>query len=118
MIDDVTRKCLQAVLDTSISGLRVVRELAGLVHPRGAPKMMSATRDVLIVGGIPMIVPNTSPPGRSTTTPIMDRWPRQASYRDAAHAGDVGPYARIWFEPRLAARSIARANHRTATIPS
>ena len=34
----VTRECLRAVVDTSISGRRVARELDGLIAERGAPK--------------------------------------------------------------------------------
>ena len=40
IVDDVTRECLRAVLDTSISGKRVVRELGDLVAERGAPRMI------------------------------------------------------------------------------
>lgn len=40
IVDDVTRECLRAVLDTSISGERVVRELTNLIAERGAPKMI------------------------------------------------------------------------------
>jgi putative transposase len=40
IVDDVTRECLRAVVDTSISGRRVVRELADLVAERGVPKMI------------------------------------------------------------------------------
>ena len=40
IVDDVTRGCLRAVVDTSISGRRVVRELADLIAERGAPKMI------------------------------------------------------------------------------
>jgi putative transposase len=38
VVDDVTRECLRAVVDTSISGRRIVRELGDLVAERGAPK--------------------------------------------------------------------------------
>ena len=37
VVDDVTRECLAAVADTSISGKRVARELADLVTQRGKP---------------------------------------------------------------------------------
>jgi putative transposase len=37
IVDDVTRECLAAVPDTSISGKRVVRELGELINRRGAP---------------------------------------------------------------------------------
>ena len=40
IVDDVTRECLAAVVDTSISGRRVVRELTGLIAKRGKPKMI------------------------------------------------------------------------------
>lgn len=40
IVDDVTRECLWAVVDTSISGWHVVRELADLIAVRGAPKMI------------------------------------------------------------------------------
>lgn len=40
IVDDVTRECLRAVPDTSISGLRVVRELAALITERGKPGMI------------------------------------------------------------------------------
>ncbi|WP_156361584.1 IS3 family transposase [Sphingomonas sp. Leaf67] len=40
VVDDVTRECLAAVVDTSISGRRVVRELGDLIARRGAPKMI------------------------------------------------------------------------------
>jgi putative transposase len=40
IVDDVTRECLAAVPDTSISGVRVVRELTALVARRGKPEMI------------------------------------------------------------------------------
>ena len=40
IVDDVTRECLAAVPDTSISGRRVVRELAELIRHRGKPGMI------------------------------------------------------------------------------
>ena len=39
-MDDVTRECLRAVPDTSISGRRVVRELSDLIEERGRPGMI------------------------------------------------------------------------------
>ena len=38
MIDDATRECLAAVPDTSISGVRVARELHAIIGRRGVPK--------------------------------------------------------------------------------
>ena len=40
IVDDVTRECLAAVPDTSISGKRVVRELTDLIAKRGRPGMI------------------------------------------------------------------------------
>ena len=40
IVDDVTRECLRAVPDTSISGKRVVRELTNLIAERGRPGMI------------------------------------------------------------------------------
>jgi putative transposase len=40
IVDDVTRECLAAIPDTSISGKRVVRELTGLIDARGKPGMI------------------------------------------------------------------------------
>jgi putative transposase len=40
IVDDVTRECLAAVPDTSISGVRVARELTALIARRGKPGMI------------------------------------------------------------------------------
>ncbi len=40
IVDDVTRECLAAIPDTSISGRRVARELTALVQRRGKPGMI------------------------------------------------------------------------------
>jgi putative transposase len=40
IVDDVTRECLAAIPDTSISGRRVARELATLIEQRGKPAMI------------------------------------------------------------------------------
>ncbi len=40
IVDDVTRECLAAVPDTSISGRRVTRELTALVARRGKPRLI------------------------------------------------------------------------------
>jgi len=40
IVDDVTRECLAAVPDTSISGRRVARELTALIERRGKPGMI------------------------------------------------------------------------------
>src|SRR6204780_1012577 len=40
IVDDVTRECLAAIPDTSISGQRVARELTALIERRGKPGMI------------------------------------------------------------------------------
>ena len=40
IVDDVTRECLAAIPDTSISGRRVARELTDLIRRRGKPDMI------------------------------------------------------------------------------
>ena len=40
VVDDVTRECLAAIPDTSISGRRVARELTALIERRGKPEMI------------------------------------------------------------------------------
>jgi transposase InsO family protein len=46
IVDDVTRECLAAIPDTSISGKRVARELPALIRRRGNPGMIvSRSRD-------------------------------------------------------------------------
>ena len=40
IVDDVTRECLAAIPDTSISGKRVARELTTLISTRGKPGMI------------------------------------------------------------------------------
>ena len=40
LVDDVTRECLAAIPDTSISGRRVARELTTLIERRGKPGMI------------------------------------------------------------------------------
>ncbi len=40
VVDDVTKECLAAVVDTSISGRRVARELTALLERRGKPSLI------------------------------------------------------------------------------
>ena len=44
VVDDVTKECLAAIVDTSISGRRVARELAALVTRRGRPDLCQRPR--------------------------------------------------------------------------
>lgn len=45
VVDDVTRECLAAIPDTSISGRRVARELTALIARRGRPAMIVSDND-------------------------------------------------------------------------
>ncbi len=40
VVDDFTRECLTLVVDTSLSGMRVARELDAIVQARGRPLMI------------------------------------------------------------------------------
>jgi putative transposase len=40
IVDDFSRECLATVVDTSLSGVRVVRELGQLIRERGKPKII------------------------------------------------------------------------------
>jgi putative transposase len=40
VVDDCTRECLALIADTSLSGLRVARELHQIIAQRGSPKMI------------------------------------------------------------------------------
>ena len=42
IVDDVTRECLGAIAEVSISGVRVVRELQTIIQTRGKPKMIAS----------------------------------------------------------------------------
>ena len=46
VVDDVTRECLAAIPDTSISGRRVTRELTALIERRGKPGMIVSDRAI------------------------------------------------------------------------
>jgi putative transposase len=40
IVDDFSRECLTTVVDTSLSGVRVVRELEPRIRTRGTPKLI------------------------------------------------------------------------------
>ncbi|RWI82586.1 DDE-type integrase/transposase/recombinase, partial [Mesorhizobium sp.] len=40
VVDDCTRECLALIVDTSLSGMRVARELDRLITERGRPRMI------------------------------------------------------------------------------
>ena len=53
IVDDVTRECLAAIPDTSISGRRVARELTTLIEQPGKPGMIVSDNTVPRFGGRP-----------------------------------------------------------------
>src|SRR3546814_13552874 len=58
VVDDFTRECLCLVADTSLSGLRVARELDAIAARRGYPKLI------------------VSDNGSELTSDSMMRWPQ------------------------------------------
>ncbi len=53
LVSDVTRECNRAVVDTSISGRRVVRELADLIAKRARPKMIVSDNVQIVLRASP-----------------------------------------------------------------
>ena len=47
VVDDFTRECLALVVDTSLSGARVARELDAIIAVRGVPPLMIVSDNVL-----------------------------------------------------------------------
>ena len=47
VVDDFTRECLALVVDTSLSGARVARELDAIIATRGRPPLMIVSDNVL-----------------------------------------------------------------------
>ena len=50
VVDDFTRECLTLVADTSLSGLRVARELEAIIAPRGRPAMCVSDNGTELTG--------------------------------------------------------------------
>ena len=51
IVDDFSRECLAAVVDTSLGGLRVVRELERLVSERATPKVIVSDNGTELTSG-------------------------------------------------------------------
>ena len=75
IVDDCTRECLALVADTSLSGIRVARELDRLIVERGKPGMIvseRSTRDGSWRCATPMAprqLPSLDPPNTPIPTP-------------------------------------------------
>jgi transposase InsO family protein len=98
IVDDVTRECLAAIPDTSISGRRVARELTVLIERRGKPSMIVSDNGTeftsnamlawaqdntivwhFIAPGKPMHTTNSirsgiSSPGKTTSREALRHW--------------------------------------------
>ncbi|MBB3980368.1 transposase InsO family protein [Rhizobium azooxidifex] len=55
IVDDVTRECLAAIPDTSISGRRVARELTTLIERRGKPGMIVSDNGTELTSNVILI---------------------------------------------------------------
>lgn len=76
VVDDVTRECLAAVPDTSISGRRVVRELTELIGQRGKPGMIvSVPAPGIPVAWAPNVLPVPGPKRTRTAFSVFSALP-------------------------------------------
>ena len=90
VVDDFTRECLALVADTSLSGLRVVRELDALIIARGRPAMI------------------VSDNGTELTSMAILRWSQETAGRMALHRARQAAAERLHRElQRPAARRVA-----------
>ena len=109
IVDDVTRECIKAVVDTSISGRRVVRELTDLIAERGKPLMIVSDNGTELtsnaVRGVRRrwrrVALHRARQANPERVPRELQWPdaRRAAQRDAVlhdrlSAGDTGPLGR------------------------
>ena len=90
IVDDFTRECLALVADTSLSGLRVARELDALIAARGRPAMV------------------VSDNGTELTSMAILRWSQEPRSRMALHRARQAAAERLRRElQRPAARRAA-----------
>ncbi|XCC97817.1 IS3 family transposase (plasmid) [Salipiger sp. H15] len=68
VIDDFSRECLAAVVDTSLSGQRVGRELDSIARVRGYPCMVVSERALSAIG------PRTMASGTELTSNAILKW--------------------------------------------
>jgi putative transposase len=52
IVDDFSRECLATVIDTSLGGVRVVRELERLVIERTVPQVVVSDNDTELTSGV------------------------------------------------------------------
>ena len=68
VIDDFSRECLATVVDTSLSGQRVARELDKIARTRGYPCMVVSERALSAIG------PRTMASGTELTSNAILKW--------------------------------------------
>ena len=124
LVDDFTRECLCLVVDTSLTGLRVVRELDRLIELRGRPRMIVSDNgteltsnavltwqhehDVewhYIAPGKPMQngfvcerAVNSSPFVGFEFSPVLTRCPASGAYPREAGRRESSPMLLLWRE--------------------
>ena len=68
VVDDFSRECLATVVDTSLSGQRVARELDKIARTRGYPCMVVSERALSAIG------PRTMASGTELTSNAILKW--------------------------------------------
>jgi hypothetical protein len=91
VVDDCTRECLALVADTSLSGVRVARELDRLMGDRGKPTVTPAR---ISLTGRPLVRASRSPTSklrlsrtcqmRPTKADTVLNWPNACSAKNSA----------------------------------
>lgn len=104
IVDDVTRECLAAIPDTSISGRRVARELTALIERRGRPGMIVSDNGTELTSnailkwcGEHRIAWHYIAPGKpmqngfveSFNGRMRDEFLNETAFRNLAHARDL-----------------------------
>jgi putative transposase len=118
IIDDFTRECLALVADTSLPGLRVVRELEVVVAHRGRPAICLSDNGTELTSMVVLrwcqemrIERHYIAPGKPTQNAFVEIFQRATArrtpQRDAVHLAQPGP--------RRPGRMGARLQHGPAT---
>ncbi len=98
IVDDVTKQCLGAIPDTSISGRRVARELTALIKRHGKPGMIVSdhgTEYTPAFAGAGSATPCW--PGAATTTSTGTSLPQESRCKTASSKASTGACATSFF---------------------
>ena len=113
IIDDVTKECLAAVPDTSISGKRVVREMSALIARRGRPGAIVSDNGTEFTSSA-VLAFTTRRPGRLALHRAgqadAERLRRELSRADAGRVPQRDPLLLDQPRPRRVARWVADFN--------